>query len=108
MLRLLSHPNPPTAVFISSGHCIIGAMSAIGEKGLKIPDNISLVGYDDIPLASYISPPLTTVRQPIYKLGKRGAEELFNLINVGGHKENKIEIILNRQLIIRQSVKPFR
>ncbi|NPV54605.1 MAG: LacI family DNA-binding transcriptional regulator [Firmicutes bacterium] len=108
-LYLLSQPTPPTAIFVASGHCIMGALSAINDLGLKVPDDVSIVGYDDIPLASYTVPPLTTVRQPIYELGKKGAEELLCLIDdtSGNRDVEPKRIVLHAPLIIRQSVKPI-
>jgi len=64
MSRLLALPSPPTAVFCYNDLTAIGAALAVREAGLQVPDDISLVGFDDIELAPYFHPPLTTVRQP--------------------------------------------
>lgn len=102
MKRLLSLPNPPSAVFARNDFTAIGAMTAIKEAGLRIPEDIAIVGFDDIPLATHTSPSLTTVRQPMKLQGQYAAEMLLQRI------ENEDEIkrrtrILNCELIIRDS-----
>lgn len=67
--RLLALDNPPTAVFCSNDLMAIGAICAASEAGRNVPTDLSVVGFDDIPLASYSNPPLTTVTQPIYDMG---------------------------------------
>lgn len=102
MKRLLSLPNPPTAVFARNDFTAIGAMSAINEAGLKIPEDIALVGFDDIPLAMRTSPPLTTIRQPMRLEGKIAAELLFERIQ-NRERTPRRERILNCDLIVRES-----
>lgn len=102
MKRLLSLPNRPTAIFARNDFTAIGAMTAIKEAGLKIPQDIAIVGFDDIPLAIHTSPTLTTVRQPMRLQGQLAAEMLLQRIE----SENAIERherILNCELIIRES-----
>src|SRR5262245_49666625 len=65
MLKLLDLDRPPTAVFAASDGMAVGALRATHDRGLRVPDEIALVGYDDLPLAAYTSPPLTSVHQPI-------------------------------------------
>jgi LacI family transcriptional regulator len=67
--RLLALDNPPTAVFSANDLMAIGAICAASEAGRNVPTDLSVVGFDDIPLASYSNPPLTTVTQPIYDMG---------------------------------------
>jgi LacI family transcriptional regulator len=69
--RLLALPDPPTAIFAANDQMAIGAIEAIGARGLRVPDDISVVGFDDIELASYVQPTLTTVRQPLADMGVR-------------------------------------
>ncbi len=69
-----------TAIFASNDQMAIGAVRAIKEKGLKIPDNISIIGFDNIEASSIIDPPLTTVMQPIYEIGKKSHRN-FNTFN---------------------------
>lgn len=102
MKRLLSLPKPPTAVFARNDFTAIGAMSAIKEAGLGVPEDIAIVGFDDISLATRTSPPLTTVRQPMRLEGRLAAELLLERIE-GGEKISRRERILNCELIVRES-----
>lgn len=102
MKRLLSLPNRPTAVFARNDFTAIGAMTAIKESGLQIPHDIAIVGFDDIPLATHTSPPLTTVRQPMRIQGQLAAELLLQRIEKG-EALPRTERILNCELIIRES-----
>lgn len=81
MKQLLSLKEPPTAVFCSNDDMAIGAMHAVFEAGLSVPKDISVVGFDDIELAQYTFPPLTTVKRPIETISKRGAEKLLSCID---------------------------
>ena len=100
-LKLLSISNPPTAIFAYNDLVALGAMKAIREKNLLIAKDISLVGYDDIFLSAYLDPPLTTVSQPKYMMGKLAADLLFRLIN--GEKIKNNQISFKPELIIRSS-----
>jgi len=73
---LLSLPKPPTAIMASNDVAAIGVLSAVREAGLRVPDDIAVTGYDDIPSASYTFPPLTTVHVPISELGRRSVRLL--------------------------------
>ncbi|HBY57525.1 MAG TPA: LacI family transcriptional regulator [Candidatus Atribacteria bacterium] len=101
MRKLLEASSIPTAVFVANDLDAIGAMKAIKEKGLKIPEDIAVIGFDDIQLASYTEPTLTTVRQPIYEMGTTAISLLVQLIK--GKKEGPLKIELPTQLIIRES-----
>jgi len=100
-LKLLSIDNPPTAIFAYNDLVALGAMKAIREKNMLVSKDISLVGYDDIFLSAYLDPPLTTVSQPKYMMGKLAADLLFRLIN--GEKVKNNQISLKPELIIRSS-----
>ena len=102
MKRLLSLPNRPTAVFARNDFTAIGAMTAIKEAGLAIPKDIAIVGFDDIPMATHTSPPLTTVRQPMRLQGQLAAEMLLRRIG-DDETQKRQERILNCELIIRES-----
>jgi len=102
MKRLLSLPIPPTAVFARNDFTAIGAMTAIKEAGLSIPNDVAIVGFDDIPMATHTSPPLTTVRQPMRLQGQLAAELLLKRIEDDETPKRK-ERILNCELIIRES-----
>jgi LacI family transcriptional regulator len=102
MKRLLSLPERPTAIFARNDFTAIGAMTAIKEASLRIPEDIAIVGFDDIPLAVHTSPSLTTVRQPMRLQGQLAAEMLLERIQSEEIEERR-EHILNCELIIRNS-----
>jgi DNA-binding LacI/PurR family transcriptional regulator len=77
-LQLLDLPDPPTAIFASSDTQALGVMEAIRSRGLRIPEDISVVGYDDIEIAEYLN--LTTIRQPMYRSGQIAVTLLLDLI----------------------------
>jgi LacI family transcriptional regulator len=76
-LRLMKRPNPPTAIFAFNDVVAVGVMHAASQLGLTLPDDLSVVGFDDIPLAAYVIPELTTVAQPIYNIGQTAVEVLL-------------------------------
>jgi LacI family transcriptional regulator len=94
-------PKRPDAVFVASDAMAIAAMRAIGEAGLRIPEDIAVVGFDDIPPAATTKPPLTTVRQPIQRTGCVAAETLIDLIEHPDHQPRRI--VLPTELVIRSS-----
>jgi len=99
MLRLL--PMKPDAVFVASDMMAMGANRAIREANLCIPDDVAIIGYDDIPAASKADPPLTTVRQPIRSMGSVAVETLIDII---AHPGSEIRhIIVATELVIRSS-----
>lgn len=102
MKRLLSLPKRPTAVFARNDFTAIGAMTAIKEASLRIPQDVAIIGFDDIPLASHMSPSLSTVRQPMRLQGQIAAELLLKRIESENFPERE-ERILNCELIIRES-----
>lgn len=99
--KLFGSSNLPTAIFCSDDYMAIGVMNRIRELGLSVPGDISIIGFDDIEIASYIHPPLTTIRQPMYNIGKRSTEILLDLIN----KKIKppFNELLDVELIVRES-----
>jgi LacI family transcriptional regulator len=84
MLKLLDLPRPPTAVFAASDSMAIGALHAVRNRGLGVPDEIALIGYDDLPLAAYATPPLTSVHQPISDMGAHAVRLLVEQIRGQG------------------------
>ncbi len=82
--RLLDQPDPPTAVFAINDRMGLGLMAYAQARGLDIPNDLSIVGFDDIPAATYAHPPLTTVCQPSRVMGHVAAERLLDLIEEGG------------------------
>ncbi|MBY6038205.1 LacI family transcriptional regulator [Fictibacillus nanhaiensis] len=80
MEKLLSLKDVPTAVFVAGDHMAIGAMEAIKEKGLRVPEDISIIGYDDIEMAAYVTPKLTTIKQDTEMIGFEAAQLLMKQI----------------------------
>jgi LacI family transcriptional regulator len=76
---LMALPNPPTAIFASSDQMALGVYEAVRRRGLRIPEDISVVGFDDLPEARWGSPPLTTVRQPLAEMGLLAARTVLRL-----------------------------
>jgi DNA-binding LacI/PurR family transcriptional regulator len=103
MTRLLALNAPPTAVFCYNDMMAIGALRAAREHGLRVPADLSVVGLDDLFLASYTDPPLTTVQQPKQQMGCLAAGILLELLS-GGKPESRIT--LEGKLIVRQSTAP--
>lgn len=103
MNRILRSGAQPDGVFAYSDIVAIGAMRAIREFGLRVPQDIAIVGYDDIEMASYLEVPLTTVRQKRYELGWKSAEILIQRIE--GDEENHIteRVVFVPELVIRDS-----
>jgi LacI family transcriptional regulator len=97
---LLSHPRRPTAIYSVNDMMAIGAMDAIREAGLEIPRDIALFGGDDILLAQYVKPQLSTIRQNMYLIGQLACERLFALIENKPY-EGQTEVEL--ELVIRES-----
>jgi LacI family transcriptional regulator len=88
-----------TAIFAYNDMMAFGAMQAVKEKGLRIPEDIGLVGYDDIPFSSLISPSLSTIRLKKQELGAESVKLLLSRIN--GSREKMKKIMLNVELIVR-------
>ncbi|MBI5959092.1 MAG: LacI family DNA-binding transcriptional regulator [Chloroflexi bacterium] len=98
--------EPPSAVFAASDVVALGAIQAIRQAGLQIPDDISLVGFDDIPLAPFLSPPLTTVRIFAADLGRHAGQVLMGLILGQGNQPRRI--FLDSLLKIRESTRHYQ
>ncbi|MCC7448503.1 MAG: LacI family DNA-binding transcriptional regulator [Anaerolineae bacterium] len=92
----------PTAVFVASDTVAFGAMQMVRQNGLSIPEDIALVGFDDVPLARFASPPLTTVRVPASALGRAAGDLLARLI-AGNGAADCSSILLETELVVRQS-----
>jgi LacI family transcriptional regulator len=99
--QLLSLKKRPTAVFASNDLSAFGVMSVLQERGLKIPEDISVVGFDDLPAASQMHPALTTIRQPIEDLGSAAVNTLLAMI--AGLHSSTTQVTLPTELIVRQS-----
>jgi DNA-binding LacI/PurR family transcriptional regulator len=93
---------PPTAAFVASDVVALGTLSATRAAGLRVPDDMALVGFDDIPLAQYVDPPLTTVRLPAYSLGWGSGQMLLRLIDDPSDVK-ETHVLLETELIVRES-----
>ncbi len=102
MNDILRHHPQCTAVFVASDAMAYGALQAINEAGLNAPDDIAIIGFDDLDFSSLTNPPLTTIRQPRYEMGQKAMELLTDILR-GGQK-NGVKICLNPEIIIRRSV----
>jgi LacI family transcriptional regulator len=98
---LLGLDNPPTAIFASNDVMAMAAMDAARDQGLHIPEDISIIGFDDIPQAALVRPALTTVRQPLELMGRVATQMLFDIINNPLKKMERLQ--LPTELIIRDS-----
>jgi len=94
-------PTNPDAVFAASDVMALGAMRAVREAGLSIPDDIALVGFDDLPLATLSDTKLTTIRQPVVEFGEESIEILIDIIKNGN--EPPRHVIMSTELVIRDS-----
>ena len=99
--ELLARRKPFTALFAYNDISAIGAIRAIQEQGLRVPQDISVMGFDDIPGAAYHTPSLTTVRQPLNRMGEVAAQALLERIE--GKKEYPPEIAIEPELVVRES-----
>jgi DNA-binding LacI/PurR family transcriptional regulator len=106
MKSILQSGEKFSAVFVASDNVAIGAKSALREAQLHIPDDISIMGFDDIPWAKYSDPPLTTVQLPAESIAQSACTLLLNLIN-DGDMDKQHQIILDTELIIRKSCRPL-
>ena len=101
MLELLALPNCPTAVFTGNALITLGALTAVHEAGLRIPEDIALVSFDDVPWGQLLNPPLTAMSQPTYQLGKTAAEML--VARIANPTAPTTEVRLPLTLIVRES-----
>ena len=101
--KLLNHQHRPTAVFCANDEMAIGCLHAVKSAGLHVPDDISVIGFDDIRYAEVTDPPLTTIGQPAEEIGERVMYRLCREIEDGRNGETTPEIVPH-ELIVRQSV----
>jgi DNA-binding LacI/PurR family transcriptional regulator len=101
---LLDVEPPPTAIFSGNNLMSIGALQAIVSRGLSVPEDVALVGFDDFPFpwSDAFRPHLTTLAQPTYELGRKAAEILVQLLR-GPRSEPAQRVVLDGQLVIRES-----
>jgi LacI family transcriptional regulator len=104
--QLLTLSDPPTAIFAGNDLSAFGAMEAIKEQGLRIPNDISVIGFDDIPSASDVYPPLTTIRQPLAEMGRAAVRMM--LAKLRGVEPPSQRITLATELVERASTRVWR
>ncbi len=102
--QLLARKQPFSALFAYNDISAIGSLWAFHEAGLRVPEDISVVGFDDTPGAAFSNPPLTTVRQPLVRMGQIAAQTVVDLIE--GRGEFVPEIAIEPELVARQSTGP--
>ena len=101
MKRLLDKKLPFTAVFAQNDRLARGAISALHEVGLRVPEDISIIGYDDIPEAEFSDPPLTTIRQPMRTIGEAATRLLIQMIE--NRETTSTQVLFDTELIVRSS-----
>jgi LacI family transcriptional regulator len=104
-LQLLALPDPPTALFVGSDEQCLGVYRALYERGVPVPEAMSVVGFDDMPFAARITPALTTVRQPLLEMGRLATKLLLRLI--AGELVESVRVELATPLIERASCAPL-
>lgn len=99
--KLLDLPDRPTAIFASSDLMALGACEAARRRGLRVPDELSVVGFDDLPESRWASPPLTTIRQPLAEMGALAARTVLRLSRGEAIETPRVELVT--KLIVRES-----
>lgn len=104
--ELLEQRPDVDAVFIGNDQMALGAFQAARKRGLCVPDDLAVVGFDDVPEAAYFQPPLTTISQPLFDAGRTAVKELHRLIEEGDREEIETQtrtILLQPELVVRES-----
>lgn len=99
--RLMDLAEPPTAIFASSDQMALGAIEALRRRGLRVPEDVSVVGFDDLPEVRWCAPPLTTVRQPLVEMGKLAARTVLR--QARGEEIDSPRLELATELVVRAS-----
>jgi LacI family repressor for deo operon, udp, cdd, tsx, nupC, and nupG len=103
---LLALPEPPTAIFCHSDVMAIAAIQEAKKLGLRVPQDLSVVGFDDIQFAQYCDPPLTTMSQPRYEIGRQTMLMMLDMLK--GHDVRAGSRLLETHLVVRESAAPPR
>ena len=106
MQRLLSLSNPPTAVFAVDDQMAIGAIRAASDRAYQVPRDVSVIGFDDIEVAAYVTPSLTTIHQPIEEIGRKAVELVLQKVADNSIFDTARQILMEPELVIRQSCAP--
>ncbi|HUG51658.1 MAG TPA: substrate-binding domain-containing protein, partial [Terrimesophilobacter sp.] len=101
--ELLTSPDRPTAVFAANDMSALGVLAVAHELGLRVPEDLSVIGFDDVPEAASSTPPLTTMAQPLHDLGAQALEMLVGLLN---GQDVPSHVQLPAELVIRASTGP--
>jgi LacI family transcriptional regulator, galactose operon repressor len=104
--RLLDLAEPPTAILAFNDNLAIGTIQAARVRGVRVPEDLSVVGFDDVELATIVSPALTTVRQPLAEMGRTAVSLLTRLLE--GQRIETLHIELGTRLVVRDSTGPLR
>ena len=102
--KFMALATPPTAVFCYNDLTAVGALSGFRAHGVRVPEDVSIVGFDDLPIASYTDPPLTTIRQPKQQMGRVAMEMLLNLFH---ELPGQTNLKMAGELIVRSSTAPL-
>jgi LacI family transcriptional regulator len=103
---LLAGPEPPTAIFAFNDAIALGAIRAAHERGLRVPDDVSVVGFDDVKYAPIVTPALTTVRQPLADMGHTALRVVLRLLD--GERFDTPQLEMATRLVVRESTAPPR
>jgi LacI family transcriptional regulator, xylobiose transport system transcriptional regulator len=103
--EILALPEPPTAIFAGSDLQALGTIAAAREAGLSVPDDLSVVGYDDIALSRWMSPQLTTVHQPLRRMGEEATRLVLRMAE--GEAPDTLRMDLATHLVVRGSTSPY-
>lgn len=104
--QLMALDQPPTAIFAANDGMAMNAMEALHGRGKRVPDDMSVIGFDDVQLAAFVQPQLTTMRHPSHDIAVRAVHKLINMIDSGTF-ESEREMLLP-ELVLRQSTAPLR
>jgi LacI family transcriptional regulator len=104
-VHFLALDDPPTAIFACNDQMAFGTIRTLRRRGVRVPEDMSVIGFDDIAEASISYPPLTTVRQPLYDMGRLAAEYICRVID--GVETERLQTTLMTELIVRQSTAPL-
>src|SRR6266700_3719830 len=105
-VELLNLPDPPTAIFAANDLQALGVYEAARQAGIRIPEDLSVVGFDDLSFTQWAGPPMTTVRQPLVQMGAAAAELVLAVADGNPPKNNRLELATT--LVVRQSTAPPR
>jgi DNA-binding LacI/PurR family transcriptional regulator len=101
LLHLMQSQQPPTAIFAQNDRMALGALCAARDLGLSVPEQLAVIGLDDMPLASYFDPPLTTMRQDMFGIGRTAAQLLVRAVEQPQVKHQ--QLCAPAELVVRQS-----